>query len=66
LISGAVSYYEEEAGDDSGANKESGNFNRLLNAAKKQNVAMLGNRRWIPPMDDEGPLLTIDNTTVVV
>ena len=65
LISGAVSYYEEEAGDDSGANRESGNFKRLLLAAKKQNVNMQGNRRYVAPTDDDGPLLTIDNTIVV-
>lgn len=48
LISGATAYYLEELGDDSGSGRESGNFDRTLSLAKKQNLAMQGNRRFAP------------------
>jgi hypothetical protein len=67
LIYGASSLYMEENGDDSGGAREAGNFQRALQQAKKQNVEMQGNRKYIPlPADQiEDGLITIGTDIVV-
>ena len=67
MMYGGAAFYMEESGDDSGSRRERvGNYQRVLTAARKQNVAMQGNRRYVPPTDAEGPLFTTDNSIVVV
>lgn len=65
LIYGAASLGMEENGDDSGAARESGNFHRALDAAKRQNVAMQGNRRYVPSPPETNALITVDSTLAV-
>lgn len=54
LISGATAYYLEEEGDEGGAKREGENFARVLQIAKRQNIQMQGNRKFMPvlPFDD--------------
>lgn len=66
LIYGAASLYMEENGDDTGAQREGGNLARALEAAKKQNKAMQGNRRYLPIPADQynDSLITLGTDTV--
>ena len=67
IIYGASSLYMEENGDDSGAGREGSNFQRVLQTARKQNVTMQGNRRFIPPPSGGGRtgLITVGTDIVV-
>jgi len=66
LVYGAAALYMEENGDDSGAGREGGNLARALDAAKKQNVAQQGNRRYIPLPADQvrDGLISVGTDTV--
>ena len=63
LLYGACSLYLERQGDDSGASREAGNLDRALKAARKQNLAMWGDRS--PSTPDYGPLIILDSTLAI-
>lgn len=66
LIYGAASLYMEENGDDSGAAREAGNLTRVIEAAKKQNIRMQGNRRYLPQQTAGSySLIRVDNSLAV-
>ena len=64
LLYGAVSLNLEENGDDTGADRESGNFSRVLDLALRQNLSMQGNRLYLPVSTPREPesLISVDNT----
>jgi len=64
LLYGASSLYLERQGDDSGAERESGNLDRVLKLARKQNLAMWGDRSPNPNPED-GPLIILDSTLAI-
>jgi len=66
LIHGAVALYLEEEGDDSGAARESGNFERTLRIALRQNLSMRGNMRATPVNPERtNALIQVDSTLAV-
>ena len=65
IIYGAVSLYLEESGDDTGSEREAGNFVRTLRRCKRQNRRMQGNRA-APPIRDTDTLVINFGTSLAV
>lgn len=68
VVYGAAALMLEEEGDEGGASRESGNFQRALDAAKRQNLGMQGNRKNLPVNDDtlnNPSLIRVDSTLAV-
>lgn len=67
LVYGAVSLYLEDEGDDQGASREAQNYARTLDLAKKQNLAMQGNRQFkaVDRTYHEDALIRVDSSVVI-
>ena len=66
LVYGATALYLEDEGDDSGANRESQNLARALDAARRQNKGMQGNRQFFgrDSGDEFSALIRVDSSIV--
>jgi len=64
VIYGGVHKYLEQNGDDEGSFRELANFDRAMAAAKKQNLNMQGNRRYLPSTTATRPLIAYPGTLI--